>query len=84
MKILVSAVACNPFSGSEGLLGWMACRSLATLGDLWLLVSDEHRESVEKARSEGLVPANMHFTFVGERRPASENRLVARGQNWLR
>ena len=62
----------------------MACRSLATLGDLWLLVSDEHRLGVEKAQSEGLVPANMHFTFVGEHRPASENRLVARGQSWLR
>ena len=62
----------------------MACRSLATLGDLWLLVSDEHRLGVEKAQSEGLVPANMHFTFVGQHRPASENRLVARGQSWLR
>ena len=84
MKILVSAVACNPFSGSEGLLGWMACRSLATLGDLWLLVSDEHSEGVKKAQSEGLVPSNMHFTFIGKHRPYTENRLLARGQSWLR
>ncbi len=84
MKILVSAVACNPFSGSEGLHGWMVCRSLATLGDLWLLVSDEHRAGIEKAQSEGLVPANMQFTFIGEHRPCLENRLLARGQSWLR
>lgn len=84
MKILVSAIACNPFSGSEALHGWMVCRSLATLGDLWLLVSDEHREDIEKARNEGLVPANMQFVFVGQHRRYRDNRLVARAQGWLR
>ncbi len=27
MKILVSAIACNPYGGSEALHGWIACRS---------------------------------------------------------
>jgi glycosyltransferase involved in cell wall biosynthesis len=84
MKILISAIACNPFSGSEALHGWMVCRSLARLGDLWLLVSAEHREGIEKARNEGLVPANMDFIFIGQHRGYLENRLLARGQGWLR
>jgi glycosyltransferase involved in cell wall biosynthesis len=62
----------------------MVCRSLATLGELWLLVSAEHGEGLERARAEGLIPANMHFTIVGKHRPFLENRLLARGQSWLR
>lgn len=62
----------------------MVCRSLAKQADLWLLVADEHRSGVEKAMAEGLVPENMHFTFVGKHLPYSENRLLARMQSWQR
>jgi glycosyltransferase involved in cell wall biosynthesis len=84
MKILISAVACNPYGSSESLHGWLVCRSLAELGELWLLVSAEHRPGVEKGRANGLVPENMHFVFVGEEKPYLENRLLARTQSWLR
>ena len=84
MKILISAIACNPYGGSEGLHGWLACRALAKLGDLWLLVGDENRPGVEEGRERGLVPANMNFIFIGQHTPYVENRLLARFQGWLR
>jgi glycosyltransferase involved in cell wall biosynthesis len=83
-KILVSAIACDPYGASESLHGWLACRSLAALGDLWLLVSAEHQAGVEKARAQGLVPENMQFIFVGEARGYVENRMLARFQSWAR
>lgn len=84
MKILVSAIACNPYSGSEALHGWIACRALANLGELWLLVSDENRAGLEEAREKGIVPENMQFIHVGEHKPYNENRMIARFQSWGR
>ena len=84
MKILVSAIACNPVTGSEGALGWFACRALSQLGDLWLLVSAEHEPFIEDARRMGLVPENAHFVFIGKQRPYSEKRMLARLQSWQR
>ncbi|MEI9898297.1 MAG: glycosyltransferase [Chthoniobacter sp.] len=83
-KILISAIACDPYGASESLHGWLACRSLAAIADLWLLVSAEHRAGVEKGRSAGLVPGNMHFIFVGDAKKYHENRIFARVQSWAR
>jgi len=83
-KILISAIACDPFGASESLHGWLVCRSLAAIADLWLLVSAEHRAGVDKGRSAGLVPDNMHFIFVGEAKRYHENRIFARMQSWAR
>lgn len=83
-KILISAIACNPYGVSESLHGWHVCRSLAEIADLWLMVSAEHREGVEKGRANGQVPENMHFIFVGEAKGYVENRLLARMQSWAR
>src|SRR5471030_215752 len=84
MKILISAIACDPYGASEALHGWLACRSLADLGELWLLVSTEHRAGIEKGRAAGLVPEHMHFVYVGEAKPYLENRMLARLQSWGR
>ena len=84
LKILISAIACNPFGGSEALHGWLACRSLAGLAELWLLVSVENKAGIEEGRARGLVPENMHFTYLGEPKPYLENRLLARLQSWGR
>jgi glycosyltransferase involved in cell wall biosynthesis len=83
-KVLISAIACDPYKGSESLHGWLACRSLAELADLWLLVSAEDRAGIEKGRAAGLVPDNMHFIFVGEAKGYVENRMIARFQSWAR
>ena len=84
MKILISAIACNPYTGSEALHGWIACRALANLGELWLLTSAENRAGVEEATRKGVVPGNMHFVYVGEQKGYRENRMVARFQSWGR
>jgi glycosyltransferase involved in cell wall biosynthesis len=84
MKILISAIACDPHGHSEGLHGWLVCHSLASLGELWLLVASGHRAGIEKARVLGNIPDNMHFVFVGEHKPYAENRMVARFQSWFR
>lgn len=84
MKILISAIACDPYGSSEALHGWLACRSLAELGELWLLVSAEHRAGIEKGRAAGTVPEHMHFEYVGEAKPYLENRMLARLQSWGR
>ncbi len=84
MKILISAIACNPFGASEALHGWLVCRSLADLGELWLLVSAEHRAGIEKGQALGLVPDHMHFTFIGDAKGYVQNRMLARMQSWAR
>lgn len=84
MKILIYAIACNPYGYSESLHGWLVCRSLAELGELWILVSPEHKAGIEKGIADGVVPKNIHFVFVGEHTPYHENRLLARAQGWLR
>src|SRR4029453_15113624 len=84
MKILLSASACDPYGYSESLHGWLVCRSLADLGELWILVSPQHKAGVEKGIADGLVPENIHFVFVGEHEPFVGNRLMARAQSWLR
>lgn len=84
LKILVTARTCNPVTGSEASLGWFACRSLSQLGDLWLLVGVEQEPFIDDARKQGLVPGNVHFTFIGKKKPYSQNRLLARFQSWWR
>jgi glycosyltransferase involved in cell wall biosynthesis len=84
MKILLSAIACDPFQGSETVYGWRACRALARDHEVWVLTSEENRAGLERAAREGLVPENMHFLYLGEARPYHENRLFARGQSWAR
>ncbi|MEP6668559.1 MAG: glycosyltransferase [Chthoniobacter sp.] len=83
-KILISVIACDPYGGSEALHGWLVCRSLATIGDLWLLVSAEYQATVEKGRDQGMVPDSMHFVFVGEAKGYHDNRMLARVQSWAR
>jgi glycosyltransferase involved in cell wall biosynthesis len=82
MKILISAIACNPLGSSEAMLGWLACKALANMGELWILVSEDHRAGVEESRARGVIPDHMHFEFTGVHRKYSENRMLARLQSW--
>lgn len=84
MKILIYAIACDPNGYSESLHGWLVCRSLAEIADLWILVSPEHKAGIEKGIADGVVPPNIHFVFVREHTPYVENRLLAKAQAWLR
>jgi glycosyltransferase involved in cell wall biosynthesis len=84
MKILISSIACDPFAGSETVHGWRAARAIARDHDVWVLTSDENHLGLNRAQSEGLVPENMRFLFVGESTAYHDNRMIARTQSWLR
>lgn len=82
MKILLSAMACNPYMGSECFFGWAAVKCLAQDHDLWVVAWTRDQPDLERARQEGLVPDNVRFAYAGSHRPWHPNRLRARLQNW--
>ncbi|MBU6183175.1 MAG: glycosyltransferase family 4 protein, partial [Verrucomicrobia bacterium] len=82
MKILLSAVACDPYRGSEAHFGWMALKALAARHDIWVLGHAKDGESMERARTEGLIGSNVHFYPHSSWGWRHNNRLVARIQNW--
>jgi glycosyltransferase involved in cell wall biosynthesis len=82
MKILVSAVACNPYLGSENYFGWTAVRALARDHELWVLTGRRNVPDLQRAQREGLVPDNIHFVFAGQCAPWHPNRMRARLQGW--
>lgn len=82
MKILLSAVACNPYLGSENYFGWSAVMALAQDHELWVLTGRRNQPDLQRAAAEGLVPANVHFVFAGTFQPWHPNRLRARLQSW--
>src|SRR5687768_14770774 len=83
MKVLISSIACTPYSGSEGAYGWRACRALAEDHQLWILVEARYRKPIERALAEGLAHPNMRFYFLGESPPFHPNRLRARMDGWM-
>lgn len=83
MKILLSAVACNPYLGSENYFGWAAVKALAQDHELWVLTGRRNEPDLQRAAAEGLVPGNVHFVHVGQFTPWHPNRLRARLQGWL-
>ena len=82
MKILVSAIACNPYQGSENSVGWLAVRALARDHEVWVLTGRRAEADLQRARAEGLVPDRVHFVFAGQCAPWHPNRLRARLQGW--
>jgi|ERR1043166_7280668 hypothetical protein len=82
MKILLSAIACNPFLVSENYIGWSAVQCLARDHELWVITGSRNRPDLERAQAEGLVAENVRFVYAGEFKPWHQNRLVARMQGW--
>jgi len=82
MKVLLSAIACNPYLGSECYVGWTAIKALARDHELWVLTSRRNTGVFQRAGEEGLVPGNVHFVYAGEFAEWHPNRLRARLQDW--
>ena len=82
MKILISAIACNPYLGSENYVGWAAVKCLARDHDLWVVTSKRHRLDLEKAETEGLVPKNVRFILVGNYEEWRHSRRLGRLKDW--
>lgn len=82
MKVLVSAIACNPYQGSENAFGWSAVKCLSREHDLWVITSTRNQPDLEKAASEGLIPPNVNFVYAGKIKDWHPNGLRARIQSW--
>ena len=82
MKVLISAIACNPYLGSENYFGWAAVKVLARDHELWVLVGQRSQSDLARAAAEGLIPPNVHFVFAGDFRPWHSSRMRARLQGW--
>ncbi len=82
MKILVSAIACNPFHGSESYFGWAAVQCLGRQHHLHVITSGRNQTDLERAREEGMVPENVQFYYAGTFKTWHPNRLLARVQSW--
>jgi len=82
MKVLISAIACSPYGGSELYVGWSALKCLAQDHELWVLTSGRHRAEIEDAVARGLLPGQVHFVYAGQFKEYHPNRLLARMQSW--
>ena len=82
MKILLSAIACDPYRGSEAHFGWNAARILSTRHDVWILGHAKDEEAIKQARAEGLIGENVRFFPHSSWNQRHSNRIVSRLQNW--
>jgi glycosyltransferase involved in cell wall biosynthesis len=82
MKILVSALACNPHLGSESYAGWAAVQCLARDHELWVLTSPRNRDDLDHARLEGRLGPNVRFIYAGRFKEWHPHRLLAHLQGW--
>lgn len=82
MKVLISAIACNPYLGSESHFGFSAIRALARDHELFVITTARDRPDFEKAAAAGLLPANVKYFYAGKFSPWNPNRMRARIQGW--
>ncbi|GAB1545540.1 hypothetical protein NUACC21_82160 [Scytonema sp. NUACC21] len=62
MKILMSAYACEPKTGSEPGIGWNIVREVARYHEVWVLTRIAHQAAIEAELSSNPVP-NLHFIY---------------------
>jgi glycosyltransferase involved in cell wall biosynthesis len=84
LKILISAIACDPCGGSEGIYGWYVVSALAKKHDCFVFTGGDSMPSIRRAQEEGLIPPNLKFRFLGQPKHYHPNRLIARFQSWVR
>jgi glycosyltransferase involved in cell wall biosynthesis len=83
MKILISAISCNPYLSSESFFGSSAIKCLAQEHELFVITTSRDRTDFEKAAANGLVPPNVRYFYAGKYKPWHPNRLRARLQAWI-
>jgi glycosyltransferase involved in cell wall biosynthesis len=84
LKILISAIACDPYGGSEGIYGWYVVSALAKKHDCFVFTGGDSMPSLRRAQEEGLIPPNLKLRFLGQPKRYHPNRLIARFQSWVR
>jgi len=63
MKVLVSAYACEPETGSEPAVGWNCVQQIARFHEVWVVTRVKNRHSVAQALAKKPLP-NVHWIFV--------------------
>lgn len=81
MKVLVSAMACNPVTGSEAHFGWSGVRALSREHQVHVLLFDFNRPYITQEDRHSL--PNVKWHFLGKFRKHHPNRIVARLHAWL-
>ena len=61
MKVLLMAYECSPWRGSEWAVGWGRLLQAARGAEPHVITSEENFQALERARAQGLVPANVRF-----------------------
>ena len=61
MKVLLMAYECSPWRGSEWAVGWGRLLQAARGAESHVITSEENFNALERARAEGLLPANVRF-----------------------
>ncbi len=68
MRVLLSAFACAPHSGSEPGVGWHWALEVARLGhEVLVLTRTRDRSAIEAELDGGRLPAGLRFEFIGPR-----------------
>lgn len=83
-KILLSAIACEPYGLSEGAVGWNALKCIAKHHECFVVTHAINRSQWEKAYAEKIIPDGVEVTYLGKDEPWHNNRLIARAQSWKR
>jgi glycosyltransferase involved in cell wall biosynthesis len=84
MKLLLSAIACDPLGGSEGIYGWYVVNALSREHDCYVITEIGYRKNIEEAARRGLISPRLHFRYLGTGAGYHPNRLIARIQSWRR
>lgn len=82
MKVLVSAIACNPELGSEAKVGWDAIMAISERNECHVVTHVSSREAIERKQQDG-VATNVTFHYFGDAFTWHPSRFIARVQSWL-
>jgi glycosyltransferase involved in cell wall biosynthesis len=64
VKILLSAYACHPTTGSESRLGWQWAQQLAARGhEVWIITRRVNQAAIERALATAGQPDGLHFLY---------------------
>jgi len=84
VKLLLSAIACDPLGGSEGIYGWYVVNALAREHECHVITELGYRNNIESAILAGMVPHSVHFRYISTGTTYHPIRLIARVQSWNR
>lgn len=79
MRVLISAYACEPGTGSEPGVGWHWARQVSRFHEVWIITWTRNRDAIEKSLATKPLP-NVHWVYFDLPRWA---RLYRKGQRSL-